>query len=128
VTFMERGLWLDVEIEVHGPHDASGQMWGNAWARVNGTGDKVSCVFFAKARRNKYDPVNIRIYEGEENRPVEETDRFTLRRASRLTPQALHWLHGARRAAEKLRRERRDTEELIRELEDCVTGQAKLTP
>jgi len=105
IAFMQLGLWLDVEFEVHGPHYPSGRMWGKVLARVDSTGENVPCVFLAKAHRSKYDPVDIRVFMGDVNEPV-ETDRFPLVKASQLTPRARRWLRGAQRTANKLRRER----------------------
>ena len=49
ISFIQHGLWLDYEIDVHGSHDRSGHMWGDAWATLDGTGENVPTIFFAKA-------------------------------------------------------------------------------
>jgi len=99
IAFMQLGLWLDVELEVQGPHYPSGLMWGKVLARMDSTGENVLCIFLAKAHRSKYDPVGIRVFKGDVNEPV-ETDRFPLVEPSQLTPRARRWLRGAQRTAE----------------------------
>ncbi len=51
IEFMRRGLWLDQEITVHGPHDSTRVMWGSAAARIDG--QECGCRFRAYANRNK---------------------------------------------------------------------------
>lgn len=105
IAFMQRGLFLDDEVNVHGPHDASGTMWGDAWAKLDSTGEQAPFVFFAKARR-KYDPGDIRIFMCEVGDVVDESEAFPLVEPSQLTPKAQRSLLALERAAENLRRER----------------------
>jgi hypothetical protein len=108
IALMWRGLWLDVKLEIHAPHDRSKRVWrGSAWATVASTGENVPCVFFAKARRSKYDLVDIRVYMGELGTPLEETDRCPVAKVSQLSPRARRWLRAAQSTARKLRREHR---------------------
>ena len=108
IAFMQRGLWLDDEVNVHGPHDASGHMWGDTWAKLDSTGEQAPFVFFAKGRR-KYDPGDIRIYKGEVGEAADESEEFTPVETSRLTPKARRHLLTLERTAEILRRERERT-------------------
>ena len=105
IAFVQRGLWLDDEVNVHGPHDASGHMWGDTWAKLDSTGEQAPFDFFAKGRR-KYDPGDIRIYRGEVGEAVDESEEFPLVEISQLTPNAQRNLRELERAAEPLRRER----------------------
>src|SRR5262249_24532310 len=95
IEFMRRGLWLDEEITVHGPHDASCVMWGDALAFTDGDQYGVECSFRASGKRNKYRPTRIRICD-EEHQP------FTVRRVSDLTPKAQRWLRAAKSTKRKL--------------------------
>lgn len=105
IAFMQRGLWLDDEVNVHGPHDASGHIWGDTWAKLDSTGEEAPFVFFAKGRR-KDDPGDIRIYKGEVGEAVDESEEFTLVGISELTPKAQRNLRALERTVETLRRER----------------------
>jgi hypothetical protein len=100
IEFMRRGLWLDRYITVHGPHDASGAMWGDATAQVDGQEYWPECRFSAVAKRSKYRPAWIRIW-------ADEADmRFQVRKTSELTPKALRWMRAAESTLRKLRNER----------------------
>jgi len=110
MQFMRRGLWLGDSIEVHGPHDSSGQMWGDAeawtddaassrWAHRN----YVSCVFSASGTKSTHRLTNI-LVRSEPDRD----DCFPVLKASELTPKARRWMRAAGRALAKLEAERRE--------------------
>jgi hypothetical protein len=109
IAFMHRGLWLEAQFEVHGPHDRTGHMWGDGFATWDDTGEPISCVFFAKARRSKYDPVNIRVYIAEVGEPVTRSDLARVVKISQLSSKAQRWLRGAEHTQRKLKEERRET-------------------
>lgn len=111
VEFMRRGLWLDEQITVHGPHDVSGAMWGEATARVDGERWWPDCAFRAFAKRSKYRPTRIHIWNQDD-----KEQRFPLLKASELTPKAQRWLRVARRTLKKLRAELRQANTLAAEL------------
>jgi hypothetical protein len=98
IEFLGRGLWLDEYITVHGPHDASGTMWGEAIARLDGEQWGPDCSFRAIAQRSKYRPVRIRIWNSDN-----KEERFPRLKTSELTPKAQRWLRVARRTLKKLR-------------------------
>ena len=98
IEFMRRGLWLDVAITVHGPHDSTQTMWGQADASIDGEPRACECTFLAKAGRSKYDPIRIRIQTNDE--------RFPILRVSQLTPKARRWLKAARIQLKKCAHER----------------------
>lgn len=102
LEFMRRGLWLDEEITVHGPHDSTNSMWGNATARVDGQEWGPDCSFLAVAKRSKYRPARMRIWNTDD-----KEERFPLLKVSEITPKAQKWLRAARRTLRKLRAERR---------------------
>lgn len=98
---------LILRLTFMGPDDSSEHMWGDAWAKLDSTGDDVYCVFLAKARGgSKYDPIHIRIFMVEVSEPVDESERFPLVKISQLTPQAQRYLRTLERTAAKLRTER----------------------
>jgi|SRR5215469_247863 len=103
IAFMKHGLWLNAEFEVHEPNNNGDSIWGNAFAKADSTGHDFPCVFFAETRNIMYDPVKIRVYAGEKNRPAEEIDRFPLVGAYQLTFEARIWLRGAKHEAKQLR-------------------------
>ncbi len=101
IEFMRRGLWLGDEIDVHGPHDSSGKMWGDAYARIDGAQQsepEPECSFRAVADPNKYLPARVQIRNKDDNQQV-----FQLLKTSDLTRQARRWLPVARRTLKKLR-------------------------
>ncbi len=98
IEFMRRGLWLDQVITVHGPHDSTNRMWGNATARIDGQEWGPECSFLAIAKRSKYRPMRIRIWDADD-----KEERFPLLKVSVLTPKAQRWLRVARRTLKKLR-------------------------
>ena len=91
IAFMVRGLWLDPEITVHGPHERGERMWGDAWATVDATAANVECRFFAKARRNEHDPFRIHITA------CEDGEAFPLVKTSALTLKARRYLRALKR-------------------------------
>ncbi len=93
IEFMRRGLWLDEEITVHGPHDSTNRMWGDATARIDGKEWGPDCSFQAVANR-------IYIWNADD-----KDERFPVLKASELTPKAQRWLRIARRMLRKLRSE-----------------------
>lgn len=98
IEFMRRGLWLDEEITVHGPHDSSNAMWGSAFARKDGHEWWPECSFRADAKHGMYRPIGIRIWITDE-----ESCTFPLLKTSELTPKAQKWLRTSRRTLKKLR-------------------------
>jgi hypothetical protein len=98
IEFIRRGLWLDQEITVHGPHDSTNVMWGKASARIDGQVWGPDCSFRAYANGSKYRPFRIRIWNGDD-----KDEQFLVLKASELTPKARKWLQVARRTLRKLR-------------------------
>lgn len=103
IEFARRGLWADTLITVHGPHDPTNAMWGDAEARTHGgeANESFECDFVAVANGSKYRPVRVRIWNHEDHE-----ERFPLVKPSQLTPQARRWLRVARRTLKKLSAER----------------------
>jgi hypothetical protein len=99
IEFMRRGLWLDQEITVHGPHDSSNRMWGDAGARLDGQEWGPNCSFRALANHSKYRPVRICIWNQDD-----KEQHFPVLKASELTPKARKWLGVARRTKAQLPR------------------------
>src|SRR5260370_30610860 len=79
IEFMRRGLWLDQEITVHGPHDSTNVMWGKASACIDGQG--CDCCFHAYANHSKYRPFRIRIWDEDD-----KDERFPVLKKSELMP------------------------------------------
>ncbi len=98
IEFMRRGLWLDQEIAVHGPHDSTNRMWGSASARIDGQEWGPECSFRAFAKRSKYRPVRIWIWNADDKH-----ERFPVLKVSDLTPKAQKWLRAARRTLRQVR-------------------------
>jgi hypothetical protein len=89
-------------------------MWGNAYAAVDNTGEEVPCVFTAKARRSKYDPVRIRIFLGEEGDP--DPEAVPRLKTSALTPKARRYLRALERTKENCAKERQAAQEVVRRM------------
>ena len=98
IEFMRRGLWLGQEITVHGPHDSTNAMWGDACARIDGEDGGPNCVFRAFANNSKYRPVRVCIWNAEDKDQL-----FPVLKASELTPKARKWLRVARRTLTEMR-------------------------
>jgi hypothetical protein len=97
IEFVRRGLWLGEEITVHGPHDSSLSMWGEASARLGLTREEIDCSFVAIANGSKFRPGRVRIVNTED-----KDERFPVLKESELTPKAQKWLHAARRTLHRL--------------------------
>src|SRR5260370_10279755 len=81
IEFLRRGLWLDEEFTVHGPHDPSGSMWGSAPARIDAQEDGLDCSFRAFANHSKYRPIRPRIWNTDA-----KDERFHPLKQSELSP------------------------------------------
>ena len=63
-------------------------------------------IFFAKARRSKYDPIDMCIFIGEVGAVVDESETFPLVEVSHLSLKAQRYLRALEHTAENLPRER----------------------
>jgi hypothetical protein len=115
IEFMRRGLWLDDNITVHGPHNApADRMWGEAEASLDG----IRCgyeLYFCTASKSRgiHDFRGLRIVE--RNVPARDRTRFPVMKVSELTPKARRWLKAARRLQKKYAAENREASRVYRE-------------
>jgi hypothetical protein len=130
IQFMKRGLWLSDGITIHGPHDDTNCMWGDAQAFVDDGGSPlfdgrnfVNCVFRATANGSKYRPFRILIWD-EDDRAVRYTTRTD------LSSNARRWMRYAKHALKTMGNERvADQQELQKAIRLCVsTNVAVATP
>jgi hypothetical protein len=115
IEFMRRGLWLDDNITVHGPHNApADRMWGEGEASLDG----IRCgyeVYFCTASKSGgiHDFRGLRIVE--RNVPARGRIRFPLMKLSELTPKAQRWLKAAQRLRKKYVAENREASRVYRD-------------
>ena len=103
IEFMRRGLWLDNQIIVHGPHSPYNFVWGEADAQLDGENRFVNVKFRTSSNiRNKYDVRGVRIWENDKDR-----NAFAVMKNSELTSKARHWLKTASKTLARLCTERR---------------------
>jgi len=111
IEFMRRGLWLADEITVHGPHDGSSRMWGDAEGWIDGDDHCAEYKFQAIASRNKYGrpnkyrPKQIRVWDADDKQT-----KFTVLKISELSPKAQRWFRVARRTLRGLQRKAKETQ------------------
>jgi hypothetical protein len=102
IQFARRGILVHGGITVHGPHDDTSNMWGDAEGEEHGTSYD-DFEFSAKSNGSKYRPFKFRIWS------KNSKELFPILRASELDARTSRWMRAAKRTLRKLEAERRAT-------------------